>query len=540
MTTRSGQLYKDMEQTETHQGEARSSQGSLGSTTPTLDLPSLTQMMQAMIEDRRLREAEIAEDRRRREQENEERMRGMREQINMLQQLVTEREITPRRTSNQETLRLTRLTEQDDIEAYLLTFERMMEAYEIDRSQWSFKLAPQLTGKAQQAYAALNPDEASDYDTLKKAVLRRYNITEETYRRQFRAAKLQKTETPRELTTRLMDMAKKWSKECSTFDGLLDLIVKEQLLNCLPEDIRVWVRERKAKTSAEAGELAEDFLQARSAESEGHPCSNKDLPSPPGDCPRCGLPGHWASECPSHPPAQVKKAEHNPRKKLSEVQCFTCNEMGHYSFKCPKNVGLYCDEGSTQAPSVNGRGVYRTGCVNGMQVEDIILDTGASRTLVREDLIPPYAMNDGEVTITCVHGDTITYPTAQINVSVGSHQDMTVRAAVSKTLPAAVLLGRDVPQLMDLLESESKEHLACSADSTLVLAATTEAQADPCTPEWFGRVLDRSISRSPALPKKKNRTFAHLRGRYKHPTTASQEKGGGVSGNANSLTTDST
>ena len=46
---------------------------------------------------------------------------------------------------------------------------------------------------------------------------------------------------------------------------LLDLIVKEQLLNCLPEDVRVWVRKRKPKSSCEAGELAEDFLQARDA-----------------------------------------------------------------------------------------------------------------------------------------------------------------------------------------------------------------------------------------------------------------------------------
>ena len=40
-------------------------------------------------------------------------------------------------------------------------------------------------------------------------------------------------------------------------------MVKEQLLNDLPEDVRVWVRERKLKRSDEVGELAEDFLQAR-------------------------------------------------------------------------------------------------------------------------------------------------------------------------------------------------------------------------------------------------------------------------------------
>ena len=38
-----------------------------------------------------------------------------------------------------------------------------MKAYEIKPKCWTFKLAPQLTGKAQQAYAALEADAASDY-----------------------------------------------------------------------------------------------------------------------------------------------------------------------------------------------------------------------------------------------------------------------------------------------------------------------------------------------------------------------------------------
>ena len=157
----------------------------------------------------------------------------------MLQRLVTDRSTTTHRSpSDNEGMRLTRLSEQDD-KAYLLTFERMMQAYEVDRPRWTYKLAPQLTGKAQQAYAALSIDEARDYDTLKTAILRRYNINGETYRRQFRSAKLKKGETPRELVTRLRDLVKKWGKECGTMEALFDLMVKEQLLNCLSEDVRV-------------------------------------------------------------------------------------------------------------------------------------------------------------------------------------------------------------------------------------------------------------------------------------------------------------
>jgi len=82
-------------------------------------------------------------------------------------------------------------TEDDNIEAYLTTFERLMAAYEVKRERWAFKLAPQLVGKAQQAYAAMSADDAADYDKLKKAILRRYDINEESYRQRFRSHRLQ-------------------------------------------------------------------------------------------------------------------------------------------------------------------------------------------------------------------------------------------------------------------------------------------------------------------------------------------------------------
>ena len=43
----------------------------------------------------------------------------------------------------------------------------------------------------------------------------------------------------------------------------IDVIVVEQLLATLPEEMRIWVRERKPTLSAQAGQLAEDYLQAR-------------------------------------------------------------------------------------------------------------------------------------------------------------------------------------------------------------------------------------------------------------------------------------
>ena len=40
-------------------------------------------------------------------------------------------------------------------------------------------------GKAQKAFAAMEEAEASEYDELKKAILKHYNISGETYRQQL-------------------------------------------------------------------------------------------------------------------------------------------------------------------------------------------------------------------------------------------------------------------------------------------------------------------------------------------------------------------
>ena len=117
------------------------------------------------------------------------------------------------RGSNEAELKLQRLTNNDDVEAYLVTFERLMSMYEVPQNHWAYKLAPQLTGQAQQAYAAMPTEEAGNYALVKAAILRRYDISEETYRQSFRNAVPNDNKTYRELAVRTMDLLQKWMKD---------------------------------------------------------------------------------------------------------------------------------------------------------------------------------------------------------------------------------------------------------------------------------------------------------------------------------------
>ena len=116
----------------------------------------------------------------------------LQEQENRFEQLVqglTERR--PRRAEvGPESLKLTKLAEGDDIEASLTMFERAVEAHGVDRDKRAAILAPQLTGKAHLANAAMTDVDAKDYNRVKATIFQQYDINGETYHHHFCAIKL--------------------------------------------------------------------------------------------------------------------------------------------------------------------------------------------------------------------------------------------------------------------------------------------------------------------------------------------------------------
>ncbi|KAL5515899.1 hypothetical protein EMCRGX_G001144 [Ephydatia muelleri] len=119
---------------------------------------SMSEILRLLVEtqQRQVEAEQRREEERRQEQRREEGERIRREeserQLELISKLVERTEVRTRRGPSEKDVQLVRLTEKDDIETYLTTFERVMEAYEIDKSRWAFKLAPYLSGKAQQAY----------------------------------------------------------------------------------------------------------------------------------------------------------------------------------------------------------------------------------------------------------------------------------------------------------------------------------------------------------------------------------------------------
>ena len=425
------------------------------------------------------REREIEAERTRREEERvarerevEQQMDSMKTHMETLMKLVEAKAAKP---ASELSVKLVPLNEKDDIEAYLVTFERIMEAHKVPEDRWSHYVAPQLTGRAQLAFAALPTADSGKYSAIKAAILTRYDINEEAYRRRFRSATRLEGETNRELTVRLMDLQLKWLKEYHTLEEVHEVLGMEQYLNSLPLEKRVWVSEKKPKTCVQAGELADEYEQVRKQE----PGVQLEPPKKPvqerrpqKQCGYCGKLGHLKDEC--RKLKAKKEAGGGPETGWrNPIRCFQCKKEGHTKASCPNTV-LLCTEpdGGGRGAQDGEPGVYRRGRVEGQVVPQILLDTGCSRTMVKRSLVPKEKVPEGDaVTIRCAHGDTVLYPLADLELEIDG-LPIKVEAAVSETLPVAVLLGRDVPELTQLLGAKDE-----SQEPEEVMVVVTRAQA---------------------------------------------------------------
>ena len=102
------------------------------------------------------------------------------------------------------------IDEKDELDSYLLHFERYAENASWEKDTWAVKLSALLTGRAMDVYTRMSDADASDYDKLKKALLTRYNYTEDGYRKRFREATPETEETPDEFVIRLKNYLAKW------------------------------------------------------------------------------------------------------------------------------------------------------------------------------------------------------------------------------------------------------------------------------------------------------------------------------------------
>ena len=98
----------------------------------------------------------------------------------------------------------------DDLDAYLQRFERFATTAKWEKTGWASKLSALLSGRALEVYSRLSEEAAQDYDRVKLALMKRYDLTEDGYRRKFRASKPEVDDSPEQFKVRLDRYLLRW------------------------------------------------------------------------------------------------------------------------------------------------------------------------------------------------------------------------------------------------------------------------------------------------------------------------------------------
>ena len=138
----------------------------------------------------------------------------------------------------------------DNIDVYLIRFERYAKARGWPATEWAVYLSTLLSGKADEVYYALSEEQAGEYHELKKAILIRYELHEAGFRKKFKTAKPDVGESGAQFAHRLISYFQRWSELAgaeNNVDSIKDLILRDQFLYSIPMEVAMFLRERQPK-----------------------------------------------------------------------------------------------------------------------------------------------------------------------------------------------------------------------------------------------------------------------------------------------------
>ena len=222
----------------------------------------------------------------------------------------------------------------DDLDAYIERFERFATTHKWEKTSWASSLSALLTGKALEVYSRLSVAEASNFDQLKQALLARYELTAEGFRKKLRESVPEEMESPMQYITRLQSYLTRWvelSKTDKTYDGLVEAVLMEQFIASCNVELATFLRERDCKKLTDLAQASENFLHAHGKQMKDYSKksnSRKEVPRPAVKpyCVLCKRFGHDIRDC----------RNKNDRDRGKGQRCFYCEQSGHGFATCRK------------------------------------------------------------------------------------------------------------------------------------------------------------------------------------------------------------
>ena len=346
--------------------------------------------------------------------------------------------------------------EKDEIiDNFLTQFEKLALIHHIPKDQWAINISAFLQGAAKDVYHNMAPTEVDDYDALKKALLRHYELSAESFRKLFRESSKKPTETHAQFHTRVCVLFDKWMKMTGaelTYEGIRQEILKEHVLSTYRKDLIIFLAERDFTTLEDISVMAERY---ESAHSRPTTWSGRDRTSVPDFRKANGLTpfrrngqngGKPGADNPSRDqfrgPGKSQGVDKVTSGKKDEVVCYGCNKPGHILKNCRKyrpTINVVTPGTGRKSNPVEWSNTA-TATVNGEKVT-VLYDTGCSYpALVDSKFVKPADYTGETVEVQFANRSKDSLPVVYIDLD-SPYVKGRIQAACLSGLSHDVILG---------------------------------------------------------------------------------------------------
>lgn len=317
-------------------------------------------------------------------------------------------------------IRLLPKFDEADVDTFFNLFERVADLYSWEDTTRCLLLQCALVGRAAQAYSALGTEESRKYASVKRAVLKAYELVPEAYRQKFRGMRKPSDQSYVEFADELSIQFKRWctSTEVGSQEDLSNLVLVEQFKNCLPEDIATYISEHQVATVAEAAVLADDYalihktkfayastprndrshwvrqgtrqpqLKTISPPDNTRSGGSQSVLDPNRICNYCGGVGHWKFEC-----EELKRKNRDKSQYRDSTTGAALGSALAVSLSGQTTATIESDIGSSFAPFISD-GLVSLGD-NGEKVPiKILRDTGSVQSFILQSVLPFSSRSD--------------------------------------------------------------------------------------------------------------------------------------------------
>ena len=365
-------------------------------------------------------------------------------------------------------VKIPKWTDEETPYEYFNKYEKALTHNGVDKAAWGQLLPVYLAGKAQAAFAQVDTASLDDYDSVKNVLLASLGDTPASADRKWWSLNRLPGEDAGSFYLRVRAIGIRRLHGLTSKEEILERLVLSRFMSLLSPDSYSNAMARQPKDGLEAARIVQDleetksYSRKRQAWRQDHNHHNAQAfrrENNRGSSPNGGGNGvsansvsangvsgskeNTGSQNPSvgAPASGGSRSGKGDRQNRKPIVCHGCGEPGHIRPNCPNKVRRVKSPVHSKVMTVSG---WLAGC----KTDKLRVDTGADRTVVREDFVPRAAYTGEVIRLDSWRGDECTdHELAEIAIRVGDVEVIST-VAVVKQLDCPALLGSDLGRSM--------------------------------------------------------------------------------------------